>query len=259
MIIALNNATPSVTVQIVDDAGLPVTGLLAAGWPQVWFGLAGGNNFDSLSLTDIAIGDPWQGGDGGVAEYGQGRYRLDLPSSLAATAGSWNVWGEATDKRLLCPVIEVTNDPNMLLDLWNAANAGESTYTGPPIATDGTMTLYRGADYYITDTHSLNFTVSNSVVDLSVSGTTAYLEIRRPGPGRTTFVSIEKTDFLNAGSSVQTMRFEMARDAATGSASFPPGTSFYRVFARKAGLRDIVTHTGAAVIVEMPDPAPFGG
>lgn len=257
MIIALNDSTPSIPVQVVTDAGLPVTGLNASAFPQVFFALAGTNIIDSLSLEDIALDAAWL--EGGLAEYGQGRYRLDLPNSLPATAGAWSVWGEAPDKRLLAPLLEVTGDTARLLDLWNAANAGEIALTGPPIATDGTLTIYRGADYYITDSRSLNFTVPNSVVDLSVSGTTAYLEIRRPGAGRTTFLSIEKADFLTAGASSQTMRFQLSRDASSGSASFPPGTSIYRVIVRKAGLRDIPTHTGAAVIVERPDPSPFGG
>ena len=257
MILALNASTPSVIVQIVDDSGLPVTGLNAATFPTVYFGLAGTNIFDILSLTDIALGDAWLGNDGGLAEYRDGRYRLDLPNSITATAGAWSVWGEASGKRLLCPLLEVTADPVRLLDVWNASQSGDFTLTGPAIATDGTLTLYRGMDYYVADSNSLNFTIPLSRVDLSVSGTTAYLEIRRPG--LRSFLSVEKADFLTAGSTSQTARFELSRDPASGSASLPPGTSFYRVVARKGGTHDIVTHTGAVVVIERPDPAPFTG
>ena len=91
MILALNASTPSVIVQIVDDSGLPVTGLNAATFPTVYFGLAGTNIFDILSLTDIALGDAWLGNDGGLAEYRDGRYRLDLPNSITAKIGRAHV------------------------------------------------------------------------------------------------------------------------------------------------------------------------
>lgn len=97
----------SIDVLIVDDVGIPVTGLVAATFPAVLYSIAGANADVALgSLSDLAlITTTWAAK--GVKERAGGRYRLDLPDAVFASAGKVTLWAEASGTRLLCEVIEV--------------------------------------------------------------------------------------------------------------------------------------------------------
>lgn len=92
----------SVDVTIVDDTGLPVTGLVAATFPTVK--RSSGTGADAtITLSDLtALTDAHS--DGGVKERGEGAYRLDLPD---LADGTHKIRGEAIDKRLICEDIQV--------------------------------------------------------------------------------------------------------------------------------------------------------
>lgn len=106
--LAPGTTSQSYIVEIYDDAGLPVTGLVAATFPTV----KGLRNKEAVisfpSLSDLAaLNSAFTAG--GVKEYANGRYRLDGPDSLLATASDEvRIIGEATDKRLFHPPIQVT-------------------------------------------------------------------------------------------------------------------------------------------------------
>ena len=107
MIFAKGATSQSVDVAVYDNAGLPVTGLVAATFPTVKYSLAGGNADATISLSDLAsLGASYS--SGGLYERGEGAYRLDLPNAALATAGHVTLRGEAANKRLVCPVIDVT-------------------------------------------------------------------------------------------------------------------------------------------------------
>jgi hypothetical protein len=105
------NITPgatsqSLTVQIVDDTGLPVTGLVAATFPSTYYERVAESAVEITPLTDLAaINSAYS--SGGVKEVNGGRYRIDVPDAAFATASKVTIIGEATDKRILHPVINV--------------------------------------------------------------------------------------------------------------------------------------------------------
>lgn len=106
MIYATGSTSVSISVQIVDDAGLPVTGLTAATFPPVKYSLAGPSASVSVSLSDLAlITSPWS--SGGVKERELGFYRIDIPNAALASAGLLRIEGEASGKHLLAAEIQV--------------------------------------------------------------------------------------------------------------------------------------------------------
>ncbi len=112
MIFALGATSQSVDIQVVDDEGLPVTGLVAATFPALSYSLAGAHASVSITLSDLAlITTAWA--SGGVKERSGGRYRLDVPNAAYATAGNVQVFGEDTDKRVIVPVFEVGSVPTL--------------------------------------------------------------------------------------------------------------------------------------------------
>ena len=97
----------SLIVDIVDDSGLPVTGLVAATFPPVYIVRAGEAVPTAVTLSDLAAQDSAYSG-GGVKELVGGSYRFDAPNSAFATANpEVKIKGEATDKRLIHPSIKV--------------------------------------------------------------------------------------------------------------------------------------------------------
>jgi hypothetical protein len=102
----LGAARQSLDVLLVDDAGLPLTGLVAATFPAVRWSRAGAHPDQALALWDLpSLTAAWS--DGGVRERGGGRYRLDLPDAVFEAQGEVSVRGEAGGKHLLAPWIEV--------------------------------------------------------------------------------------------------------------------------------------------------------
>ncbi len=106
MIFAAGAQSQSVDVQIVDDAGLGVAGLVAATFPAVTYSRAGAFADAGVSLSDLAaIGSAWAAG--GLKERGGGYYRLDLPDAVFASAGRVTLRAEAAGKHLICPALDV--------------------------------------------------------------------------------------------------------------------------------------------------------
>lgn len=123
----------SVTVEVVDDTGLPVTALNAASFPAAEYQRLN-EAAVSISLIDLAaIGSAFSAG--GIFEIGLGRYRLDVADAAFATAtGQLTIMGETTNKRIICPPIEVAYAPA------NAVQIGGTAAASATIGTVGTVT-----------------------------------------------------------------------------------------------------------------------
>jgi len=112
----IGSTSQSILIQIVDDAGLPVTGLVAATFPALYYyGLYSANptspNFSSQiePLIDFNVLDPaWAAGT--VYEFGNGHYRIDVPNDAFNTAAVVRIVGETTGKRVNSPWIDVGMD-----------------------------------------------------------------------------------------------------------------------------------------------------
>jgi hypothetical protein len=107
MIVAVAATSQSIDVQIVDDAGLPVTGLVAATFPAVSYALAGANASVGIALQDLATITAAYS-SGGVKERSGGYYRLDLPNAAMTAAGEVKLIGETTGKHLIADPIIVS-------------------------------------------------------------------------------------------------------------------------------------------------------
>lgn len=106
MLFDLAATSKSIDFRVVTDAGLPVTGLEAATLPTLTYSRAGANADVTIAPVDLAtIATAWT--SSGVKERGDGVYRLDLPNAALASAGLVTIRGEATDKRVIVPVLEV--------------------------------------------------------------------------------------------------------------------------------------------------------
>jgi hypothetical protein len=106
MIIAPGTTSQSIDVQIVDDTGLAVTGLVASSFPAVSWSLGGNTAATSITLSDLALITTAYS-SGGVKERSGGYYRLDLPNAAIATTGTVKLIGEASGKHLIAEPIVV--------------------------------------------------------------------------------------------------------------------------------------------------------
>ena len=105
MIVAPGQTSVSITIQIVDDTGLPVTGLVASTFPATSY-TRSTEATATITLSDLgAITSSWS--SGGVRERSLGYYRLDVPNAAFATASHVRIIGEAAGKRIMFPVINV--------------------------------------------------------------------------------------------------------------------------------------------------------
>ncbi|OGT59910.1 MAG: hypothetical protein A3E01_10730 [Gammaproteobacteria bacterium RIFCSPHIGHO2_12_FULL_63_22] len=110
MVIRPGSADRSFKVQIVDDVGVPVTGLVAATFPALYALRTSTAPIAFGALSDLAAIDSAHA-DGGVKEYssGGGFYRVDAPDSPWATEDSdIRIAGEAIDLRVIAAPIDVT-------------------------------------------------------------------------------------------------------------------------------------------------------
>lgn len=104
----------SLDVQIVDDVGDPVLGLVAATFPAVTVSPGGALADVVLTLSDLpAITTPHPNDNvaGGIKERTGGYYRLDYPNNLFPNPGFLSTIGEESNKHLICPRIEVSSGP----------------------------------------------------------------------------------------------------------------------------------------------------
>jgi hypothetical protein len=105
VIVAPGSTSVSITVTVVDDSGLAVTGLVAATFPATVYERVAEAEVP-ITLSDLAAVTSTYS-SGGVKEVGGGDYRLDVPDAAFDTATRLRVRGEATGKHLLCPHIDV--------------------------------------------------------------------------------------------------------------------------------------------------------
>lgn len=104
MNIAPATASVILIIKIVDDSGLPVTGLVAATFPATSYVRAGAASV-SITLSDLAAVNSSYS-SGGVKEIGGGRYRLDVPDAAFSTSNLMvEIFGEASGKRIVAPQI----------------------------------------------------------------------------------------------------------------------------------------------------------
>jgi len=121
----------SITVQIVNDSGIGVTGLVAATWPTVYYQIFGANAEVAITLSDLAtITTPWT--SGAVYELSGGYYRLDLPNAAVASAGKVKVFAETTGKHLIAETL-APDYPQMDARQWVGTTIPAPTQTGVPI------------------------------------------------------------------------------------------------------------------------------
>lgn len=109
MIITPGTTDVRIEILVVDDDGKPVTGLVAATMPDIYYSRVGETLPSALTLSDLAAQNSTHS-DGGVKELAVGRYRLDLPDAACATATLLYIFGEETDKRVI-------HDPIMVADI----------------------------------------------------------------------------------------------------------------------------------------------
>jgi hypothetical protein len=168
MSIDSGSVSQSITVQIVDDTGHGVEGLVAATFPPVYYQKAGSAEV-SVPLIDLAaIGSAFSAG--GVKELtaGGGYYRLDLPDAAFSTETQLRVIGEETDKHLLYPPIDVDLGGDGARSVTVTVNDGTNPIQGARVRfTKGNETYYR-------DTNSLG------VAAFSLDDGTWNVSIRMP-------------------------------------------------------------------------------
>ncbi len=154
-------SSKSLTVQIVDDSGLPVTGLLAATFPSVFYQIAGPNAAVAFpALSDLAlITTAWLAG--GVKELSGGEYRLDAPDAMFAAAGKVKVYAEASGKHLLLEIIDV-GYPQVDARQWLGG-------TIPPVATTGIPIVDLNAGTAISSTQTAG-TIGAALLAMEAQG-----------------------------------------------------------------------------------------
>lgn len=148
MTITPGATSQSTDVRIVDDAGLAVTGLVAATMPAITWSRGNNTAATAITLSDLAlITTAWT--SGGVKERSGGVYRLDLPNAVVASAAIITLIAEASGKHLIAPPIEVAYKvPSGTQDMVDQFPAGTRI-----AASSGTVTA-------VTDTK--NFTITFS-------------------------------------------------------------------------------------------------
>jgi hypothetical protein len=112
----------SLTVQITDDNGLPVTGLVASTLGGHFHILRAGEAAVNVVLTDLAAEDSaWFAGGVKESSTGGGYYRFDPPDFMSATATKQAlITLEATGIHLFCEPIQVEPLPP-IPDNWLTA------------------------------------------------------------------------------------------------------------------------------------------
>jgi hypothetical protein len=133
IVVAPGTTSVSIDVQIVDDTGLPVTGLVAATFPALNYSKGTGAD-TSITLSDLsALTDAYS--SGGVKERSGGVYRLDVPNgALSAAATKVVIRGEASGKRLITESFEVANLPGNVTQ-WSGTNVAAPATAGYPAVT----------------------------------------------------------------------------------------------------------------------------
>ena len=127
-------------VQVVTDNGLPVDALNADTWPETK--ILYGNAQLTITPVDLAlITDPHV--DGGLLFIEDGRYRLDCPDlPFAAEVAQVVISGEDSNKRIICPDIQVKEPFIIHLVRGNSPERGCGTNFETFIGEDYTARVY---------------------------------------------------------------------------------------------------------------------
>ncbi len=124
MIIPPGSTSQILEIQIVDDSGLPVLGLVAGTFPATSYVRTAAAPI-SITLIDLSlINSAFSAG--GVKEIGGGYYRLDVPDAAWTSASQVRIIGEVTGKHILYPVVlcaYVQSD----VEQWKGAAAPANT------------------------------------------------------------------------------------------------------------------------------------
>jgi hypothetical protein len=113
MFFPVGSTSNSTIIQIVNDSGIEVTGLVASTFPTIEYAIAGPNAAVGITPVDLTlITSPYGAGSGvggGVKELAFGYYRLDLPDAIFANQGLARILGGVSGKHVICPEIIVMN------------------------------------------------------------------------------------------------------------------------------------------------------
>lgn len=153
MIVAPGTTSVSITVQIVDDSGLPVTALVANTFPTTYYARAGESLPAAITLSDLAAQNSAYV-SGGVKELTGGYYRLDVPDAAFTTANRIRIIGEATGKRILYPVITCMELPANVRQLLGTAWLTPATPGTPDV---NAKTVTDKAGYSLSQAFPANF------------------------------------------------------------------------------------------------------
>lgn len=231
MIYPLGATSQSIDVLIVDNSGLPVTGLVAATFPPVTYSRAGANADAAISLSNLAlITTAWAAG--GLKERGEGVYRLDLPDAAFAVVGHVRLRGEASGKRLIAATLDVGILSDTVPGSYASGTAGHAlgqigsaqiTITSP-VDTSGNITVRQGFDYFAADGLAIDITDSADAWP-TLSGATVTAQIRDGALAITASI-------ITATGSGKKVRLE---PTAAQTASLPPGEYRYVLSATLSG------------------------
>lgn len=170
MVIKPGSTSVSFRIQITTDAGLPVTGLVAATFPALSYIRDKEAIVAITPLTDLTLITSAFTANG-VKEYGNGYYRVDVPNAAWTTASNVILSGETTDKRVIAEPVEVKDlaieiaDAVLIRSVTNV-EAGSAQYSLASVilgmfknSISGTvLTIYRtdGTTVQFTETLTLN-------------------------------------------------------------------------------------------------------
>jgi hypothetical protein len=132
----------SIDVKVLNDSGVPVTGLVAATFPATSYSKGSNAAATSITLSDLAaITTAYT--SGGLKERSAGVYRLDLPNGALSSTAAVTVLGYTTGKHLFAPPIQVGGVPlaNIAHTITSLSVTGGMSIAG---ATDSTALTIAG-------------------------------------------------------------------------------------------------------------------
>lgn len=219
MIKELNSESNSVTVEVYDDSGLPVEGLDASTFPDVFYRRAAASTGQLALLTLATESAPWT--DGGVKESaeGGGKYRLDLSNFLFTSAGDVTIWGEASGKHMLPVLLEVRANVLFTEDYADIGTSVAASLAGIDVTVfssvaGGTITIWTNSDNTIDLSRQIRVTVPAGVFPNIDDADTLYLGVTKSTDNTGGFtLASSASSGSNSGS--QTIDFEPGRTTET--------------------------------------------